>query len=85
MTGGADDWGKSMAQAGIHALVGMAVGRWTPQRTWLSLGLVLGNMLPDADILIMAVATRWDTSSCSTQRSRDHPGERPVPAGGGCR
>ena len=46
-----------MAQAGIHALVGMAVGRWTPQRTWLSLGLVLGNMLPDADILIMAVAT----------------------------
>ena len=46
-----------MAQAGIHALVGMAACRWMPQRTWLALGIVLGNMLPDADILAMAVAT----------------------------
>ena len=46
-----------MAQAGIHALVGVAACRWTPQRTWLALGLVLGNMLPDADILAMAAAT----------------------------
>jgi membrane-bound metal-dependent hydrolase YbcI (DUF457 family) len=46
-----------MAQAGIHALVGMGTCRWMPQRTWLALGLVLGSMLPDADILAMAVAT----------------------------
>ena len=46
-----------MAQAGIHALVGMAACRWLPARTWLAPGLVLGNMLPDADILAMAVAT----------------------------
>ena len=46
-----------MAQAGIHALVGMAACRWMPQRTWLALGLVLGNMLPDTDILAVAVAT----------------------------
>ena len=45
-----------MAQAGIHALIGMAACRWTPQRTGLALGVVLGNMLPDADILAMAVA-----------------------------
>lgn len=46
-----------MAQAGIHGLIGTALGRWTPQRTWLMLGIVLGSMLPDADNLAVAVAT----------------------------
>jgi membrane-bound metal-dependent hydrolase YbcI (DUF457 family) len=49
-----------MAQAGIHAMVGLAVCRWTPQRvkrTWLVLGVILGNLLPDADNLAVAVAT----------------------------
>jgi membrane-bound metal-dependent hydrolase YbcI (DUF457 family) len=52
-----------MAQAGIHALVGAAVRRWTLQgeqrveRDWLVLGVVLGNLLPDADNLAVAVAT----------------------------
>lgn len=46
-----------MAQAGIHSIVGMAVRRWTPDRKWLMLGIVLGNPLPDADNLAVAVAT----------------------------
>jgi membrane-bound metal-dependent hydrolase YbcI (DUF457 family) len=48
---------NDMAQAGIHGLVGVAVRRWTPTRQWLLLGIVLGNLLPDADNLAVAVAT----------------------------
>ena len=52
-----------MAQAGIHALVGIGACRWARNRTWLALGIVLGNVLPDVDILAMAVATLagWPT------------------------
>jgi len=46
-----------MAQAGIHSMVGMAVRKWTPTRKWLMLGIVLGNLLPDADNLAVAIAT----------------------------
>lgn len=46
-----------MAQAGIHSLVGVTIRRWTPARQWLLLGVVLGNLLPDADNLAVAVAT----------------------------
>ncbi len=46
-----------MAQAGIHSMVGVAVRKWTPAREWLVLGIVLGNLLPDADNLAVALAT----------------------------
>jgi membrane-bound metal-dependent hydrolase YbcI (DUF457 family) len=46
-----------MAQAGIHSLIGTAIRKWTPARTWLMLGIVLGSMLPDTDNLTVAVAT----------------------------
>ena len=46
-----------MPQAGIHGMVGVAVRRWLPKREWLMLGLVVGNLLPDADNLAVAVAT----------------------------
>jgi membrane-bound metal-dependent hydrolase YbcI (DUF457 family) len=46
-----------MAQAGIHSIVGMAVRKWIPNRKWLMLGVVLGNLLPDADNLAVAIAT----------------------------
>lgn len=45
-----------MAQAGIHSILGMAVQKWTPGRIWLLLGIVLGNLLPDADNLAVAAA-----------------------------
>lgn len=52
-----------MAQVRIHSLIGMAVRKWTPARTWLMLGIMLGSMLPDADNLAVAVATvmKWST------------------------
>ena len=46
-----------MAQAGIHGLVGAAVRKWVPKAEWLLLGIVLGNLFPDADNLAVAVAT----------------------------
>ena len=46
-----------MAQAGIHSIAGMAVRKWIPDRKWLMLGVVLGNLLPDADNLAVAIAT----------------------------
>ncbi len=46
-----------MAQAGIHALVGVAVRKWAPKAEWLVLGIVLGNLFPDTDNLAVAVAT----------------------------
>jgi membrane-bound metal-dependent hydrolase YbcI (DUF457 family) len=46
-----------MAQAGIHGMVAMAVKKWTPGRTWLMLGIVLGNIFPDLDNIAVAVAT----------------------------
>lgn len=33
-----------MPQAGVHAIVGIAARRWIPQREWLLLGVVLGNL-----------------------------------------
>jgi len=47
-----------MPQAGIHAIVGTAVARkWMPKKEWLLLGVVLGNMFPDLDNLVVAYAT----------------------------
>jgi membrane-bound metal-dependent hydrolase YbcI (DUF457 family) len=46
-----------MAQAGIHGLVSLAAKKWTPGKEWLVLGIVLGGLLPDADNLLVAVAT----------------------------
>jgi membrane-bound metal-dependent hydrolase YbcI (DUF457 family) len=46
-----------MPQAGIHSIVGMAVRKWTPKVEWLMLGIVLGNLFPDTDNLVVAVAT----------------------------
>ena len=49
-----------MAQAGIHGIVGLSVGRHLPQRRCLTLGFVLGNILPDVDMLALAVAYPFD-------------------------
>jgi membrane-bound metal-dependent hydrolase YbcI (DUF457 family) len=52
-----------MPQNGIHAIVGLASRKWMPDREWLPLGAVLGNMFPDLDNLAVAYATlaRADT------------------------
>ncbi|KAA3659097.1 MAG: metal-dependent hydrolase [Chloroflexi bacterium] len=61
-----------MAQAGIHSLVGVAVRKWSPAREWLVLGIVLGNLLPDADNLAVAVATVTDASTEGLHRTFTH-------------
>jgi membrane-bound metal-dependent hydrolase YbcI (DUF457 family) len=61
-----------MAQAGIHAMVGIAVGKWAPRRDWLVLGVVLGNLLPDADNLAVAVATLMKLPTAGLHRTFTH-------------
>ena len=46
-----------MPQAGLHAIVGVTSRRWMPKKEWLLLGLVLGNVFPDLDNLVVAYAT----------------------------
>ena len=50
----------------------MAVRKWTPNREWLMLGIVLGNMLPDADNLAIAVATLTGQSTEGLHRTFTH-------------
>jgi len=61
-----------MAQAGIHSMVGMAIRKWTPDRKWLMLGIVLGNLFPDADNLAVAVATVMGKSTEGLHRTFTH-------------
>lgn len=46
-----------MPQNGLHAIVGIASRKWMPKKEWLLLGVVLGNMFPDLDNLVVAYAT----------------------------
>lgn len=61
-----------MAQAGIHGLISNAVRKWTPNRTWLMLGIVLGSILPDADNLTVAVATVAKLPTTGLHRTFTH-------------
>ena len=61
-----------MAQAGIHSMVGMVVRKWTPDRKWLMLGIVLGNLFPDSDNLAVAVATVMGKSTEGLHRTFTH-------------
>jgi membrane-bound metal-dependent hydrolase YbcI (DUF457 family) len=45
-----------MPQNGIHAIVGITSRKWMPKKEFLLLGVVLGNMFPDLDNLVVAYA-----------------------------
>jgi hypothetical protein len=45
-----------MGQAGVHGIAGLAIRRWGPAREWLALGVVPGNLLPDAGNTLEAVS-----------------------------
>ena len=53
-------------------MVGLAVRKWTPTREWLMLGIVLGNLMPDADNLAVAVATVIGQSTEGLHRTFTH-------------
>jgi membrane-bound metal-dependent hydrolase YbcI (DUF457 family) len=61
-----------MAQAGIHSMVGMVVQKWAPARKWLMLGIVLGNLFPDADNFAVAIATLTGNSTEGLHRTFTH-------------
>ncbi|MBK8902085.1 MAG: metal-dependent hydrolase [Anaerolineaceae bacterium] len=61
-----------MAQAGIHGLVGMAVGRQMPSCKGLVLGTVLGSFLPDFDNFAVGVATLTSASTDGLHRTLTH-------------
>ena len=61
-----------MAQAGIHGMVGTAVRRWTPDQTWLPLGIVVGSLLPDLDNLAVAFATLTQRPTDGLHRTFTH-------------
>lgn len=61
-----------MAQAGMHGLAGVAVSKWAPGRKWLLLGILLGNLLPDADNLAVALAILAGTSQDGLHRTFTH-------------
>lgn len=61
-----------MAQAGLHALTGMAVNRLVGKREWLLLGIILGTMLPDMDNVAVAVATLAKADTHGLHRTFTH-------------
>ncbi|MGZ9166588.1 MAG: metal-dependent hydrolase [Anaerolineales bacterium] len=61
-----------MPQNGLHALAGVAARHWIPQREWLVLGVVLGNMFPDLDNLAVAYATLTKADSHGLHRTFTH-------------
>ena len=61
-----------MPQNGVHAIAGIAARRWVPQREWLILGFVLGNMFPDLDNIAVAYATLTKADSHGLHRTFTH-------------
>lgn len=61
-----------MAQAGIHGMLGIVAGKWTADKTWLLLGIILGNLFPDLDNLAVAAATIAGLSTEGLHRTFTH-------------
>jgi membrane-bound metal-dependent hydrolase YbcI (DUF457 family) len=61
-----------MPQNGVHAIAGLMARRWMPQREWLFLGVVLGNMFPDLDNLAVAYATLTGADPHGLHRTFTH-------------
>ena len=61
-----------MAQAGMHAMVGMAARKFTGIRQWLLLGAILGSFIPDMDNFGVAVATVMKMPTAGIHRTLTH-------------
>ncbi len=61
-----------MAQAGIHAMVGMLTCKVADKRRWLLLGTILGSFIPDMDNFGVAVATLIKVPTEGIHRTATH-------------
>ncbi len=61
-----------MAQAGIHAMVGMVAGKFAGKRQWLLLGTILGSFVPDLDNFVVAYATLAKLPTEGIHRTATH-------------
>ena len=61
-----------MAQAGIHGMVGMAMKKLSVKKEWFLLGIILGNILPDMDALVVAYATLTGGDTHGLHRTWSH-------------
>ena len=61
-----------MPQAGIHAIAGMLSRKWIPRKEWLLTGVVLGNLFPDLDNLVVAYATLSGAETHGLHRTFTH-------------
>lgn len=61
-----------MAQAGIHALVGVAACKVVPKREWFILGIILGSIFPDLDNYAVAIATVAKLNTSGLHRTFTH-------------
>ena len=61
-----------MPQAGFHGMVGIAVRKLMPNKEWLFLGVVLGNLFPDLDNFAVAYATLTKSSTEGLHRTFTH-------------
>ena len=61
-----------MPQFGLHGMAGIAARKWMPQKEWLLLGVVLGNMAPDLDNLVVAYATLTGGDTHGLHRTFTH-------------
>lgn len=61
-----------MAQAGIHAMVGMLARKFTNKRQWFLLGAILGSFVPDMDNFGVAFATLAKIPTEGIHRTATH-------------
>lgn len=61
-----------MPQMGVHAIVATFTRKWMPQREWLLLGVVLGNILPDLDNIAVALARLAKADTHGLHRTFTH-------------
>ncbi|MBI5952821.1 MAG: metal-dependent hydrolase [Chloroflexi bacterium] len=61
-----------MAQAGIHAMVGMLTRKVADKRRWLLFGAILGSFIPDMDNFGVAVATLTKAPTEGIHRTATH-------------
>ena len=56
-----------MAQAGIHALIGLQSKRLIPHEKGLYPSIIIGSLLPDLDIILVAIFSTFSSIEKSTE------------------